>query len=314
MLSWRVDQVRARAFINQLRVVKITTALSAAVVAVGLLGFSTGKALVRESVTPQAAAGDTPITTLFFPLISRPLSAYYDGFDDPSSGWAIGAALRYNDFCDWVDSTSGCSGLQEVAYFSYTDSNYRFYVPLTWHGGGSVDTWFVWPVQTAPLPAAHYPLPDSYCVEARGRFSSFEGVDYQPWWAHWGIVFGADEDLSEVYTLQVNANHDMAVLQYHNYTYPGNRQPLGGEEINVEIPWVSWSGDMKDLISTHGYNTLKVAVRGQLVYVYVNGRLMNIVRISGMPRAHVGLIGGSWEVTPVQLDISDFRYDPFCSG
>jgi hypothetical protein len=290
----------------------LAAAFCVALVSLGALGLLGNGVRARELSGVQAAGGDVLTRTLFLPIVARVPSGYYDGFDDPSSGWYVGAALRHSNFCNWVDWAGGCRGLQEVAYLSYGDSTYRFYIPWTWHGGGKVDTWFVWPVQTAPLPDHFYPLPDTYCVEARGRFSSFEGIDYQPWWAHWGLVFGANEQLSEVYTLQVNANHDMAVLRYHNYVYPGNRQPMDGSKVNVEIPLVGWSGDMKDLIPTHRYNTLRVAVRGEAAHVYVNGRLMNIVRVPGMPRAHVGLIGGSWEVTPVQIDVSDFRYDPLC--
>ena len=298
--------------ICRLHIVRPALVLGVVVMVVGAVAHIGGATQVRGSGSPLTAAGNVLTNTLFLPVVSRPLMAYHDSFDDPNSGWYVGAALRYNNFCDWVDGAGGCKGLQEVAYMNYANGNYRFYIPLTWHGGGSVDTWFVWPIQAAPLSAAHYPLPDSYCVSARGRFSSFEDKDYQPWWAHWGIVFGADAAMTEVYTLQVNANHDMAVLLYKNYVYPGNRT-LGGGEVNAEIPLVNWSGDMWDLIPTHRYNTLKVAVKGQLAYVYVNGKLMNIVSVRGMPRGNVGLIGGSWEVTPVQIDVSDFYYDPFCT-
>ncbi len=293
---------------------KLSTAFCIVVLFLGFLGPSDHRASAFGSDVTIATREDVLTHTLFLPLVRRRSWVYYDDFSDPNSGWYVGAALRHNDFCDWINGGYGCSGLQEVAYMTYVNGNYRFYIPLTWHGGGQVDTWFVWPVQAAPLPDDFYPLPERYCVEARGRFSSYEGVDYQPWWAHWGIVFGADEDLSELYTFQVNANHDMAVLRYENYTYPGNRQPMDGSKVNVESALVAWSGDMKDLIPTHRYNTLKVVVRGELADVYINGRHMDSVSIRRMPRERVGLTGGSWEVTPVQVDVDYFRYTAACDG
>ena len=142
--------------------------------------------------------------------------------------------------------------------------------------------------------------------------------DYDPWWAHWGIVFGANAEMTEIYTFQINANHNYGALRYHNYTYPGNRQPLDGEEVNVEIPIVPWcegeDGHPCDLplIPTGGYNTVKVAVKGNVVDLYVNGVKLDFGDIIGMPRARIGLIGGSYEVTPVDLRFDYFRFDATC--
>lgn len=258
-------------------------------------------------------------TTVYLPLILRPLppivagsEVYEDDFSDPSSGWYVGPAMRYNDWCRW--GTDCHTGWEEVTSLNYVNGHYKFFVPLTWHGGGGdVDTWFVWPAEFAPLPEAYYPLPDNFCVEARAVFVGWQD-DYQPWWAHWGVVFGANAQRTELFSLQVNANHDMAVLNNHNYTYPGNRQPLGGEEINVEIPLIDWSyGDMYDWIPSHDYNTLRVEIQGRHARFLVNGRLMNTKRLpADMPRDRVGLIAGSWEVTPVDLRVDYFRYEPNC--
>ncbi|GEM_PF-1048407 len=271
------------------------------------LAFNYGTAvylpLVRRDPTP------TPTPTL------PPSSVYFDTFDAPTSGWYTGPALRYNKWCRYGDIDCH-EGWEVVATMSYFNGNYRIEVPLTWHGNedGKVDTWFVWPVLFAPLPDSYYPLPQRYCIEARGVFANFLDQDYQPWWAHWGIVFSANAAMSEIYSFQVNANHDAAVLHHHNYVFPGNRQPLGGGiDINVEIPIVPWSnGDMADLLPTHQYNTLKVVVDGSNVAVYANRRLLNQVYIPNMPHERVGLIGGSWEVTPVDLQIDYFHYEPNC--
>lgn len=267
------------------------------------LGTATYLPLVRRDPTPTP----TPTPT--------PLPIYVDQFDDPNSGWHVGAALRYNEWCRWGWDCH--AGDEEVAYMSYVPGHYRIDVPLTWQGGGDVDTWFVWPAEPAPLPDAVYPLPERYCVEARAIFANSSG-DYDPYWAHWGIVFGANASMTELYAFQINANHNYGAMRYHNYQYPGNRQPLDGEEVNVEIPIVPWcegqDGHPCDspLIPTGDYNTLKVAVKGNVVDLYVNGVKLDSGDVIGMPRNRIGLIGGSFEVTPVDLRFDYFRFDATC--
>ncbi len=267
-------------------------------------GSKTYLPLVRLDPTPTP----TPTPT--------PLPVYVDDFNDPASGWNTGVALRYNEWCRWGWDCH--AGYEEVAYMSYHSGNYRIYVPVSWQGGeGNVDTWFVWPAQAAPLPGYVGTLPERYCVEARAKIAN-TWENYQPWWAHWGVIFGANESMTELYTFQVNANHNYGAVRYHNYQYPGNHQPLDGTQVNVEIPIIPWCEDKQgypcdlSLIPTSGYNTVKVVVRGPVVDVYVNGVKLATGDIPGMPRDRVGLIGGSWEVTPVDLWFDYFRYDATC--
>ncbi len=261
---------------------------------------------------PLARRDPTPTPT----PTPTPLPVYVDNFDDPASGWYTGVALRYNEWCRWGWDCH--AGYEEVAYMSYNSGNYRIYVPVSWQGGaGDVDTWFVWPAQAALLPSYVGTLPTHYCVEARAKIAN-AWADYQPWWAHWGVIFGANASMTELYTFQINANHNYGAVRYHNYQYPGNRQPLDGTEVNVEIPIIPWCTDKSgypcdlSLIPTGGYNTVKVAVQGNWVDVYVNGVLLAGGDIPGMPRDKIGLIGGSYEVTPVDLWFDYFRYDATC--
>lgn len=257
-------------------------------------------------------------TYAYLPLVRRDptptptLPAYYDdSFDNPASGWYVGDALRYNSRC-YFDGTC-FSGWEVVATMSYIQSNYQIHIPTSFHGGvGTVDTWFVHPAFAAPLPDHFYPLPQRYCVEARGKFASSKG-EYDPWWAYWGIVFAADESMTNFYSFMINANHDYAVTEHLNYVYPGNRRPDGGEYINVQNYPVAWTNrDLYQLIPTMAYNTLRVVVDGQLVSIYANGVHLEDVWINGMPHNHVGIIGGVWEITPVDLWFDYFRYTPNC--
>ena len=266
-------------------------------------GSETYLPMIRRDPTPTPTP--TPVPQLFV-----------DHFDDPNSGWYVGDAIRYNEWCRWG---SDChAGDEIVANIGYVPGHYRYYIPVTWQGGeGDVDTWFVWPAEPAPLPDYFYPLPERYCVEARAVIAN-SWLDYQPWWAHWGVVFGANADRTELYTFQINANHNYSAFRIHNYEYPGNHQPTTNPDANVEIPIIPWCTDNDGypcdltLIPTATYNTLKVAVKGNVVDVYVNGVKLASGDVPGMPRECIGLIGGSWETTPVELKFDYFRYDPFC--
>ena len=201
---------------------------------------------------------------------------------------------------------------------SYDSGKYQIYVPMDWRGPtGQVDTWFVWPAEMAPMPSQMQPLPECYSVETRARFNV--DSDYNPWWAHWGLVFGANDTLSELYTFQVNANHHLAMLRYENYTYPGNKSDDG---LNVESPIYRWPGNNEDEFwsedgygsPSYEYSTLKVTVNGDTAVFYYNGARVVSADITDMPRDRVGLIGGSWEVTPVEVEFDYFHYDATCSA
>jgi hypothetical protein len=96
--------------------------------------------------------------------------------------------------------------------------------------------------------------------------------------------------------------------------YPGNRQPFDMSDVNVEIPLKHWTGVPNEILGTHSWNTLRVVVRGDDVRYYINGRAAGGANIPRMPRERIGLIGGSWEVTPVDILIDYFRYEPDCTG
>jgi hypothetical protein len=251
-------------------------------------GYNMHLPLVRRDPTPTPTA--TPLPTF-----------YLDHFDDPTSGWFSGTALRYNHRLNperWV--------WEEVAYMSYQSGHYSTYIPLTAHGGGEVDTWFVWPAHAAPLPSYLQPVADRYCIEARGAFVNSRG-DYDPWWAHWGIVFGANASFSDTYTFQINANKRWAVIRYPTYLYPG------GRDTDNETKIVDWGHqDYPQILGGSQFNTLKIVVRDAVAVFYVNGFRLGDKYIGSFPRAKVGLIGGDWEVTPVRVWIDYFRYDPNC--
>ncbi len=264
---------------------------------------------------------------VYLPLVRidptpTPLPIFFDDFTDPSSGWYVGWAQRYNVYTNlWGVPYARW---EDVAEMLYHNGTYQIRVPLTWHGGGDVDSWKVWPAEVAPLPASSYPIPDSYCIEVTGRiprtWARYPGDPLvAPHLAHWGIVFGADEALSEIYTFQINSQGNLGIIGFHDYRYPGNRNPnLPG---NIEWPIYRWPGheiygNWSD--AQHGgpadvFKTLRVHVRGGHADFIVNGELLATANIGGMPRDRIGLIGGSYEVTPLVIELASFRYDPYCT-
>ncbi|MDF1515340.1 MAG: hypothetical protein P1S60_16140, partial [Anaerolineae bacterium] len=95
-------------------------------------------------------------------LTPTPIPDYRDDFDDPNSGWYIGPAMRLNRR---VYDSGDQYVWEAVNWLDYLNGNYQMYIPLTVHGGGDVDTWFVRTVEYAPMPGEIYPLPENYCVE-----------------------------------------------------------------------------------------------------------------------------------------------------
>ncbi len=254
---------------------------------------NTGRGVFVDDVVVRGDYG----SHVFLPLIRHDPtptpSAYVDNFDNPSSGWYVGPAYRRNN-----NPLPGClGGKEKVAEMSYLDGHYRMYVFMDCRGGGNVDTWFVWPAQEAPLGEA---TATDYTVEARGVFAN--AGPYEPWWAHWGVVFAANSDFTDLYTLQVNANGSFAVLRYPTYNYPGNRST------DNETPIIWWI-DTPIVKLNPNYNTLRVEVRGDRATFYINDTWVGSETITGLSSmTKVGLIGGSWEVTPVDVRVDYFSY------
>ena len=115
------------------------------------------------------------------------------------------------------------------------------------------------------------------------------------------------------------------MLRYYNYVYPGRREDpyFPGENIEFKLYDVGdefeWGDPHIPVNTTRYYNTLMAAVRGNRVYPYINGQCVkdeggNCISadISGMPRERIGLLGASWEPTPVDVRFDYFHYDPHC--
>jgi len=251
---------------------------------------------------------------VYLPLIATswrsnlPQGAYIEDFDNPQECWILGDALRYN-FWD-----SKHIGWEVVANFNCVDGELQFYIPLTRHGGGDVDTWFVWPAVAAPI--SHEELPTTYTLEVSAAFVN-SPLGERLWCAHWGIVFAANEDMTDLFTFQINENQSRAIIRYPSYQFPGNnniRYQLNyppDYDTNREVLIEAWPDYDYPIINIGPeYNTIRVERRGNIVDFYVNDELMLTHEFDYLPNDNVGVIGGSWEVTPIDLRFDYFLYIP----
>jgi hypothetical protein len=132
-------------------------------------------------------------------------------------------------------------------------------------------------------------------------FNSPPDDPYQPWWAHWGVVFGANNGLTDVYAFRVNIQKHFSVARFHPYIWPGDRT------IDYVI---DWTGEVAQINNGPVYNTLRVEVHGNEAHFWVNGYKVAVVTIKGLrDYTRVGLIGGDIEVTPVDIRIDYFSYE-----
>ena len=201
---------------------------------------------------------------------------YFDDFSNSASGWRVAHDSLYT--------------------LGYIADWYRIYVPLDFRGGGNVDTWFDQPAVLAPLQP---PSGSDYCVSVDTYFASEPG-----WWESHSLIFGASADMHILYRLETNVNGDWAVSKYTDYHIPYGGIHAGDTAI---IDWHEENG--QHVRKDQGLNHLKVIVKGTTATFYINGAtpLDYAVGLNDLPSLNrVGVIGGSYEVTPV-----DSRFDNF---
>lgn len=200
---------------------------------------------------------------------------FFDDFSNPASGWQVAYDPLYT--------------------LRYLDNEYSLYVPLDFRGGGSVDTWFAQPAVLAPV---NPPSGSPYCVSVDTYFASQPG-----WWEQHSLIFGASADKHILYRLETNVNGDWAVAKYRNY-----HMPYGGIHADNQLI-IDWHEETGEHVNPgNGRNHLKVIVSGTTATFYINGHALDFASgLNDLPSLnYVGVIGGSYEVTPV-----DSRFDNF---
>jgi hypothetical protein len=212
---------------------------------------------------------------------------FFDDFSDSSSGWPIVRNLVIKETGSYYKTR-------------YEEGQYRIMVDA-----GGPDIWFHQPDALAPYQVTT----DKYCVEVKTFLAKnqppYEGWDFYPWWANGGLVFGANEANTNIYAVCVAVGADsMGWFAVNNseYEYPklGCNAP-GDEERPGE------GGGLK-----YGeWHTFHVGVDGDTFEVWVDGVYKGKFGLSGLSATtRVGLIGGDYEMNPVDFRFDDFRVTP----
>ncbi|NLF01185.1 MAG: hypothetical protein GX601_09435, partial [Anaerolineales bacterium] len=216
---------------------------------------------------------------------------YYDDFSNSASGWPVYARLVIPE--------------TETHYRArYENGHYRIMVDP---GGPLI--WFHQPDAFAP----YRPPTNKYCVETRVRLHKMyppydnPNWDYFPFWANGGLVFGANEENTNLYALCVTVGTDalnkIGWMIVNNPTYQFPRMGCN------YTPGVK--GGESSSLRTIDWHLFQVGVDGDQASVYIDGAYKGTFNMPGLSlTTRVGLIGGDYEVTPTDFHFDFFKVTP----
>ena len=217
--------------------------------------------------------------------VEVPLPEYFDNFTDDNSGWPQDKGLIYTD----------SSGDQHYWRRGYKEEQGEYRIKID---QGGPQSWFQQPDALAP----YRPPSDKYCVETRVRF---EDGNY---WANMGLVIGANDDNDDIYALCLSRGPDEEsslgwfLMRNAEYDFP-----RGG----CSRPTYKIEGSDRQGTSHNGWNKLQVSVDGDRVDVFIGGYYKGTFTLEGLrSKTRVGVIGGDYELTPIDVRFDYFRVIP----
>jgi hypothetical protein len=218
---------------------------------------------------------------------------YFDDFSDTESGWP--------------DVHVTVIGSSNSGYHTHYDSDkYRIRIDP---GGPGISN-------HQPDALAPYVVEtDQYCVEVNVRLrknqSPYKNVNwnYYPMWANGGLVFGANEENTNIYALCTSMGNPGGgsnmmgwfIVNNPEYVYP--RMGCSHQD--------GVKGGQDGGLRQADWHLFQVSVDGNSAQVHIDGvdkGQYNMGGLSGTTR--VGLIGGDFEVTPVDYWFDNFRVIP----
>ncbi len=211
-------------------------------------------------------------------------TAYFDDFSTVGTGWP-------NERGDIIDDRGEDQG---DWYRRYKGGEYQISIPQAecW-----TCYWFLQPDAFAP----YRPPTNKYCVETRARFEE------SGWWANMGLIFGADEKNKKLYSLCLSQGGfadrlGWFLMMKDDYSFPHRGCSGPTEKID---------GDDRDGTSRDDWNNLKVGVNGDTVRVWIGGLYKGKYTMDGLTSmTRVGLIGGVYEILPVDARFDYFKVTP----
>lgn len=215
--------------------------------------------------------------------IEVPLPEYFDDFKDDDSGWPEDKGLIYTD----------SDGGQHYWRRGYKEEQGEYRIKIDQGGPFS---WFQQPDALAP----YEPPTDKYCVETRVQF---EDGNY---WANMGVVIGANDENDDIYALCLSRDSSDGLgwflMRSEEYDFP--KGGCASPSYKIE------GGDRKGT-SREGWNKLQVSVDGDRVDVFIGGYYKGSYTLDGLRKKdNVGVIGGDYELTPIDVRFDYFRVIP----
>jgi hypothetical protein len=232
-------------------------------------------------------------------------TGFSDNFDDDDSGWLDESKTIFTKK----------DGTVVKWRRDYKDNQYRLKVDQ----GGPL-AWFWQPAAWAP----YKPRTDKYCIETKVKFK--EG-NYA---ANMGVILGSsddDKDEMKLYALCLSRDNDDGLgwfLMYKdNYKFP-DKDPekpskrRGGCAKPTEKfeGFVKEGGKVRDGTSREDWNKVQLGVNGDKVKVYIGDHYKGEAGdkkeekkvLSGLSNMkYVGVIGGTYEMTPIEIRYEYFR-------
>lgn len=211
---------------------------------------------------------------------------FYDNFNYSNTGWPDDEGKMY------YDDDEGKWKYWRRGYKTSSDE-YRI-----WIDQGGAYSWFYQPDALAP----YKPATNRYCVETKIRF------ERRGYWANMGLIFGADDDNKDIYAVCMSYAHDEVgwfVMRNDGYKFPkkacfGEKFKQGGSHTSV-----------------NGWNRIRVSVNGNAVKVYLRAdgesewhRVFNDTMSGLAGKRRVGVVGGDYEVTPIDVRVDSFKVIP----
>jgi uncharacterized repeat protein (TIGR01451 family) len=199
-------------------------------------------------------------------------TGFYDNFSNYNSGWPDKSGTMYDDR-KW-----------KIGYKSW---EYRIKIEQ-----GGPEAWFYQPLAEAP----YRPPTNKFCVETDAEFK--DGA----YWANMGLVFGYDDD-EKFWALCLGRDDSSGLgpfIAYKNdYDFP-HRGCSG--------PTKKWEISDRDGTSREGWNHLEVAVNGDTAKVWIGNDYKGSWTFGSLGgKRRVGLIGGVYEATPVDIRFDNFK-------
>lgn len=231
-------------------------------------------------------------------------TCYFDDFSNPASGWPQFERLI-------IPST------QTYIRGRYENNQYRIMIDP-----GGPDIWFRQPSALAP----YRPPTDKYCIQADIKFMKrqppYDPPDgrwnFYPYWANAGLIFGTNEANTDLFAVCLAIGGEISpggdaymgwyIVHNTNSQWPYEGCHAGGYGI------VPPNGYESSGLNTANWYRFQVSVNGNQASLHLNGVYKGSWTLSGLSdTTRVGVTGGPYEVTPVDIRFDNFMVVPYAA-